>query len=208
MFADEAIPLLRRSGNLHGIVEMAAGLVGAALTEGEYEAAAEAAEEELRAAEEAGESFALSNALGNVAVAALFLERMDVAEARLREQLEIQRHERIEGVWDEPVAGLACVAAASGDRERAATLSGGYDALPFLPLAEGDRRGRDRLFARYVAPARAAVGERAWRRAAATGAAMTIEELWEFALDRRPAAAAPAAAREVGESSRRHRTPE
>ena len=180
----------------------------AALHEGEYEAAAEAAEEGLRAAEEAGESFALAIALGNVGLAALFLERMDVAEARFREQLEIQRRERIEGIWDEPVAGLACVAAAGGDRERAATLIGGHDALPFLPLAEGDRRGRDRLLARYVAPARAALGERAWRRAAATGAAMTTEELCEFALDRRPAAAAPAAAREVGESSRRHRTPE
>jgi predicted ATPase/DNA-binding SARP family transcriptional activator len=189
-FADEARPLLRRCGNLHGVVEMAAGLVGAALHEGEYEVAAEVAEEGLRAAKEAGESFALSIALGNVGLVALFLERMDVAEARFREQLEIQRRERIEGLWDEPVAGLACVAVAGGDHERAATLSGGYDALPFLPLAEGDRRGRDWLFARYLAPARAAVGERAWRRAAAAGAAMTVEELYEFALDRGRAAAA------------------
>ena len=105
-FADEARPLLRRCGNLHGIVEMAAGLAGAALHEGEYEAAAELAEEGLRAAEEAGESFALSIALGNVGLAALFLERMDVAEARFREELEIQRRERIDGFWDEPVVGL------------------------------------------------------------------------------------------------------
>ena len=41
-FADEAGPLLRRCGNLHGIVEMSAGLVGAALHAGQYEAAADA----------------------------------------------------------------------------------------------------------------------------------------------------------------------
>ena len=125
----------------------------------------------------------------------LFVERMDVAESRFREQIEIMRRERVDWLWDEPVAGLACVAAAGGDRERAATLSGGYDALPFLPLAEGDRRGRDLLFARYLAPARAALGERAWSRAAAAGSAMTLEELFEFALDRRPSAAASAPGR-------------
>ena len=132
----------------------------------------------------------LAIALGNVGLVALFRERMDVAEARFRELLEILQRERIEGIWDEPVAGLACVAAAGGDRERAATLIGGHDALPFLPLAEGDLRGREWLLARYLAPARAALGERAWSRAAAAGATMTLEELFEFALDRRHAAAA------------------
>ena len=132
-FADEARPLLRRCGNLHGIVEMAAGLVGAALHEGEYEAAAEVAEEGLRAAKEAGESFALVIALGNVGLAALFLERMDVAEARFREQLEIERRERIDGFWDEPVVGpgLHC-------RRRRRSLgaprrsSAGHDVLPTI----------------------------------------------------------------------------
>ena len=207
-FADEARPLLRRCGNLHGIVEMAAGLVGAALHEGENAVAAEVAEEGLRAAEEAGESFALVIALGNVGLAALFLERMDVAEARFREELEIQRRERIDGLWDEPVLGLACIAAGAGDRGRAATLIGGHDVLPKVPLSEGDLRGRDVLLARFVAPARAALGEHAWRRAAAEGAAMTTEELCEFALDRPPAVTAPAAARKIGESPRPHPTPE
>ena len=182
--ADTALELSAAAGDLEGRCM--------ALDEGQYEAAAELADEGLRAAEEAGESFALSLAIGNVGLAALFLERMDVAEARFREQLEIVQRERIEGLWDEPVAGLACVAAAGGDRERAATLIGGHDALPFLPLAGGDLRVRDRLLARYLAPARAAHGERAWRRAAAAGAAMTLEELFEFALDRRRAAAASA----------------
>ncbi|HEX5617259.1 MAG TPA: BTAD domain-containing putative transcriptional regulator [Solirubrobacteraceae bacterium] len=190
-FADEARPLLRRCGNLDGIIEMVAGLVGPALVEGAYEAAAEVAEEGLRAAEEAGGSFTLALSLGNAGLAALFLERMDVAEARFREQLEIQRRERIDGFWDEPVAGLACVAAAGGDGERAAKIIGGCDALlPSLPSGRVDLWLRDELLARFVAPARAALGERAWKRGAAVGAAMTLDELCEFALDRRPAAAA------------------
>jgi hypothetical protein len=183
-FADEAIPLLRRCGHLRGIVEMAAGLVGPALNEGEYEAADVAAEEGLRAAKELGEPFALAFGMGNAALAALFLERMDAAEGLFQEQIEIFRRERIEGLWEEPATGLACVAAHAGYEERAATFIGFGEAMPTLPVADGDRQVRDRLVAEFIAPARAALGERAWKRAAATGAAMTPGELCEFALDR------------------------
>ena len=153
--------------------------------EGDYEAAADAAEEGLRAAEETGEPFALAFAVGNAGLAALFLERMDVAERLFHEQIEIFRRERIDGLWDEPATGLACVAAHAGDAERAATFIGFGEAMPTLPVADGDRLVRDRLVARFIAPARAALGERAWRRSAAAGAAMTPDELCEFVLDRR-----------------------
>jgi hypothetical protein len=192
-FMDEARPLLRRCGNLRYLVEMSLGFAGAALHEGEYELAAEVAEEGLRAAEEAGESFGLAFAVGNVGLVALFREDMDVAEQRFREQLEIQQRERFLNFSDEPVAGLACIAAGAGDPERAATLIGGHDAMTLdPPLAEGDLRGRDLLKERFIAPARAALGEGAWKRAAAAGAAMTVEDLCEFALDRPRAAAASA----------------
>jgi predicted ATPase len=184
-FADEAIPLLRRCGNLHGIVEITAGVVGAALREADYEAAADLAEEGLRAAEEAGEWFALSIATGNAALAALFLERMEVAERRFCEEMEIWRRERFDGFWDEPAVGLACVAAHAGEHQRAATLMGCYGAMPGVPVATGDREVQDLLIARFVAPARAALGERAWKRAAAAGAAMTPDELCDLALGRR-----------------------
>ena len=42
--------------------------------------------------------------------------------------------------------------------------------MPTLPIADGDRQVRDRLVAKFIAPARAALGERAWQRAAAAGA--------------------------------------
>ena len=79
-FADEAIPLLRRCGHLRGIVELTAGMVGTALNEGDYEAAADVAGEGLRAAEKTGEPVALAYAVGNAALAALFLERFEIGE--------------------------------------------------------------------------------------------------------------------------------
>jgi predicted ATPase/DNA-binding SARP family transcriptional activator len=183
-FADEALPLLRGCDHLRGIVEMSAGMVGGALNEGDYEAADVAAEEGLRAAEELGEPFALGLAVGNAGLTALFLERMDVAQRLLDEEIEISRRERLEWWSPEPAICLACVAAHAGDGERAATFIGFGEAIPALPVNEGDQRVRDTLVARFIAPARAALGEDGWRRAAATGAAMTPDELYEFALDR------------------------
>ena len=186
-FADEALPLLRRCGNLRGIVEMAPGVVGPALMEGDYEAAADAADEGLRAAEELGEPLALAWGIGNAGLAALFLERMDAAERLFRRQLEILRRERIDLFSDESALGLACIAAHGDDVERAATLLGFGESVPGPPLSYGDRQLRDQLIAKFIAPARAGFTEHAWKRAADAGAAMTLDELCEFALDRRAA---------------------
>ncbi len=132
-------------------------------------------------------------AVGNAALVALSLERMGVAEQLFNEQLEILRRERLDGLWDEPTTGLACVAAHAGDAERAATIIGWNETMPGLPENDGDRQLRERLVARFVAPARAALGERAWKRAAVAGSAMTPDELCEFAHDRRAAVALRAA---------------
>ena len=110
---------------------------------------------------------------------------MDSAERLLRRQLEILRRERIDLFSDESALGLACIAAHADEVERAATLLGFGESVPGPPLAYGDRRVQDQLIAKFIAPARATLGERAWQRAAAAGAAMTLDELCEFELDRR-----------------------
>lgn len=183
-FADEAIPLLRRCGNLRGIVELSAGLVGGALTAGDLDGAAEAAEEGRVAAVQLGEPVALSFGVGNAALAALFLGRMEAAERLALEQVEILRRERIDGLWDEPALLLACVAAHDGEPARATTLRGFGEAADSVPATAGERAVHDRLIARHLAPARAALGEREWRRAARAGAAMTPDELCRFAAER------------------------
>jgi hypothetical protein len=182
-FADEAIPLLRRCGHVRGIVEITPALVRPALEEGEYEAAAVAGEEGLRAAEQTGEPMALAFGLGNAGLPALFLERIDDAERLFQRQSEIVRRERIDLLWLEVATGLACVAAHRGEAERAATFMGFREAMPIVvPEADGDQRVREQLIARFVTPARGALGERAWARAAAAGAAMTPDELCAFML--------------------------
>ena len=112
---------------------------------------------------------------------------MRSASGTFREQIEICRRERIEGLWEEAATGLACLAAHDGDAERAATFIGFGEAMPGLPVANGDRQVRDRLVAKFIAPAREALGERAWKRSAAAGAAMAPDELCEFMLDQRTA---------------------
>jgi hypothetical protein len=184
-FADEAIPLLRRCGNLHGIAEISVGVLLRAIHEGDYDTAVTVAEEGLRAGEDSGEPFVVSIMLGNTALAALFAGRLDVAEERWWRTMEILRRERIEGFWDEPAFGLACIAAQAGEGERAATLLGACAAIPGITPSPGDLKLREPLLEAFIAPAQAALGETAWERAAAIGAAMTPDELCEFALARR-----------------------
>jgi len=183
-FADEAIPRLRDCGNLRGIIELSAGMLGWALNEGDYEAASVLAEEGLSAAKELGEPMALSLAVGNAGLAALFVERTDVAGQRLREHVEVQVREGLDWWSAEPVICLACVAAADGDAERAATLIGFGEAMPEAPVAAGDQLVRAALVDRFITPARAALGERRWKRAAAAGAAMTADDVIERVLER------------------------
>ena len=87
------------------------------------------------------------------------------------QQFEILRRERVDGLWDEAATGLACIAAHAGEAERAATFLGFGEAMPTVPAADRDAAMRDRLVARFIAPARAALGDRAWKRATAAGAA-------------------------------------
>jgi predicted ATPase/DNA-binding SARP family transcriptional activator len=186
-YADEAIPLLRDCGNLRGVIEICAGMLGPTLTLGDYDAAASVADEGLRAAKELGEPLALALALNNAGLAALFLNRMDIAEQRLCEYCEAQRRERLDWWSAEPVICLASIAAEAGDAERAATLIGFCEAMQEMPVAHGDRAVREALFARFIAPARAKLGELAWKRVAAAGAAMTPDNVCELVLDRRAA---------------------
>jgi hypothetical protein len=95
--------------------------------------------------------------------------RIDVAEGRVREQLAICRHERIETLRAEPTLGLAAVAAQVGDAERAATLIGASQAQLPQVIGDADRPVYERLIARFISPARSALSETAWNRAEAAG---------------------------------------
>jgi predicted ATPase/DNA-binding SARP family transcriptional activator len=193
-FADEATVLLRRCGSFRQIRQMLMSVVMAALTEERYDAAEELAARGLRAAEEADDRLGCTGSLANAGLAALFLERMDVAEQRFCEQLAICRSERVEGWWGEAALGLAAVAAHTGDGERAAMLAGAAEAPMSQLMNEADRPVYERLRTRFIAPARAAFSEAAWTRAEAAGAALTPEEVFDLALGARAGSSAAAGA--------------
>jgi hypothetical protein len=84
--------------------------------------------------------------------------------------------------------GLACVAAARGEAERAAKLFGASEALPEAmgaPLEPGDRA----LQEPYLAAARSQLDEAAWQEAWAQGQAMTLEEAISYVLEEEEAGA-------------------
>lgn len=180
-FAAEAALLLRRCGSFHEVARMQLAVVMVALTEEDYQAAEEIALEGLRAAEQAGNPLWVMASLGVAGLAALFLERINVAEQRFREQLAICRRERFDW-WGEPVLGLAAVAARAGDAERAAMLTGASEPSMQMLVKEADRPVYERLHAKFIAPARLALGESAWARADVAGHALALEEIYDLAL--------------------------
>jgi DNA-binding SARP family transcriptional activator/predicted ATPase len=182
-FATEATALLRRCGSVHEIAQMLVAVVMIALDDEDYEAAEELAVEGVRAAGESGNPLLLAVALGNTGFSALFLDRIDVAQRRFRDQLAICRRERFEDEWAaEPVLGLAAVAARAGQPHRAAVLVGAAEEPFRRRLVAADKPLIERFFARFIAPARAALGASAWARAEAEGRALARETVIDLAL--------------------------
>ena len=181
-FAEQAAGLLRACGSARDIDRMLMAVVMVALTEEEYDAAEELAADGVRAAEEADDQFGRMLSLGNAGLCALFLDRMSAAERRFRDQLAICVRERVEGHWEEPIFGLAAVAARAGDFERAAKLAGAATPPMEKMMNEADRPVYDRLCERFLEPARHALGEAAWMHAEAAGRALVPEQVFELAL--------------------------
>ena len=78
--------------------------------------------------------------------------------------------------------GLACVAAARGETERAARLFGASEALPEA-MGAPPESGESALQEPYLAAARSQLDEASWQEAWAQGRAMTLEEAISYALE-------------------------
>jgi hypothetical protein len=82
----------------------------------------------------------------------------------------------------ENLLGLACVAAAQGEAERAARLFGASEALPEAmgaPLEPGEIA----LQEPYLTVTRSQLDETSWQEAWAQGRAMTLEDAISYALE-------------------------
>ena len=119
--------------------------------------------------------------LGNLGLARLFCGELLAARTAFEHQLRLCMGHAFRYGADEGLAGLAAVAAAQGQPERAATLRGAARALGYPQ--SGDEVIDDRLEREYFAPAQASWGITAWRQAEALGARFSYDDAIASALE-------------------------
>ena len=192
--AVEAAEYLRRAGNVSHLALLLSTTAFIAITDEAYERADELLEEALDAATIARDVHRIATVRGNQGLVALFQGRMRAAADAFCEELTLCRESRFSSdtlAW-EGVTGLAAVAAADGEHERAAELSGaagGYLAT-YINSAE---RVYDRLTERFLAPARATLGDPGLGSRVARGPLeLAFDEAIAAAIDDLVAADAPA----------------
>jgi hypothetical protein len=158
----QAVATHRAAGNQREVAAVESGIAYTALRHGADSAADTHAREALEAARDYGDPWALALAHGNAGLAALFnnapgaAQRAFVSELRLSVDYGFQSE--YAPLLNEALSGLAAVAAAHGRDRTAATLSGAAEAA--TPEGNDPAIAR-RLDERFLAPARARLGERA-----------------------------------------------
>jgi hypothetical protein len=116
---------------------------------------------------------------GNFGLAALLTGDADSARHAFREELRLCRDLVVRPFASEGLSGLAAVAAARRDDDRAARLAGAASAFHY-----GQRYAavEDRLDAAFFEAARTRCGLDAWNAAADEGAALSFEHAITYAL--------------------------
>src|SRR5215203_2635621 len=107
---------------------------------------------------------------GNEAIVSLLNGDLDAARRAFHEELRLSRAQVVLPMVDEALTGLAAVAAASGELDRAARLLGA--AVRYDPDADPYTA---RLESKYFEPARRSHGAAAWDASARAGAALSFE---------------------------------
>jgi tetratricopeptide (TPR) repeat protein len=179
---EESVAIQRQLGNQSQVAVALFGWGSVALLQGDTAAARSLLEESLSLRREFGAppvGAIWSQCLLGLAVLADGDE--DLAVAHFKESLE--RAQEAGSGWATPAGleGLARVAAAHGQAERAARLFGAtaaWRSTPALLRMSFDPAGYDHL----VSTARAALGEEAFAAAWAAGQAMPLEEAVRYAL--------------------------
>jgi hypothetical protein len=176
---EQAAAALRSAASERRLALLQTSLTYNALVHGDDAAAQRLTRDALQSAETVGEPFVLSFAHGNEGLVALLTGDIERASEAFTRELELASRYQHELMLYEAINGLAGVAAARGEDERAAQLLG---------AAEGTRPERHnpaiarRLDDRCFDPARARLGEAQWRAANSAGAALTSRQAVDIAL--------------------------
>ncbi len=165
--ADRAVALLERAGNHFHLASMLASAAYGALGEGNAAAAMAYIERAVPIARELDNPHMWMLVRGNAAMAALLAGDVEAARSAFRDELRLSRELGFLPFVFEGLRGLAAIAAADGDPDRAARLCGAaerhrHDQPDDAPHAQLD--------ATFLDAARARCGADAWEAAFRDGA--------------------------------------
>jgi predicted ATPase/DNA-binding SARP family transcriptional activator len=177
---DRAASLLDRSGNTYHLADLLASATYAALTMGSDGDAREFVGRAMPLAVELDNPFLWMLVRGNSALAALMVGDIDTAQHGFREELKLCRELAAMPFAHEGLQGLAAVAAAQADIERAARLSGASEAHRYdQPEDPVDAR----IAATFFEPARSRCGLDVWDATRRDGATLRLEDAIAYALE-------------------------
>jgi predicted ATPase len=176
---DRAASLLDAVGNIFELAAMRAGTPYGALYLGNHREALEFAERAIPIVREHGTPLQWTRLCGNVGLAALITGDTDRATDAFREELQLSHELVIRPLASEALHGLAVVAAAHRDDDRAARLIGAAVAHGGVPHDAVETR----LDTTFLQPARTRIGPDAWDTAAREGAHLSLQQAIAWALD-------------------------
>jgi predicted ATPase/DNA-binding SARP family transcriptional activator len=177
---DRAAALLDEVGNVYRLADLLAGVAAyGALCLGSDRDAMEFVGRAVPLVRELETPFIWMILQGNLGLAALLTGDTDAARDAFREELVLCRELVARPIASEGLSGLAAVAVACGDSERAATLVGAaashrYGEVPSLVDA--------RLGAEFFEPARRRRGAAAWDAAVRDGGTLSFMDAIAYAL--------------------------
>jgi hypothetical protein len=177
---DLAAGLLEAVGNVYELAYLLANASYTALRMGSDHDASDFVRRATPATRELDSPYLWMFLRGNVGLTALFTGDADAARDAFKEELKLCRALVTPPFMSEGVGGLAAVAAARGDLDRAARLSGAAGAHRF---GQQDDALDARLHETYFQPARSRYGPDAWDAASRDGAAMSFDDAIAYALN-------------------------
>jgi predicted ATPase/DNA-binding SARP family transcriptional activator/DNA-binding CsgD family transcriptional regulator len=179
---EQSMDLFREQGDKRGLAISLGNLAMVVYSQGDLGRAAQLTEEAVALLRELGTRGGVSIGLYNLGWMALLQDDLSSAAKLYRESLSLSWDSGLTPLVQNTLEGVACVAGAKGEAERAARLWGAAQALhetKGIPrdtdfLAEADAR---------ISAVRLGMGEEAWEEAWRKGRAMTLDEVVSYALE-------------------------
>jgi hypothetical protein len=175
----QAAAARRAAGNLRQLARIQASLAYTALYHDAPVVARELCAEALDVTAATDDPYLVTLAAGNTGLAALFEDDRDAAAGAFALQLRTGTRHGYADLLFEGLSGIGALAAAAGNDEDAAKLEGAARAST---SDWHDPVIAERLEARFLAPARARLGEQRWEAARAVGGATEVATAVEAAL--------------------------